>query len=68
MKIYLKNKNHTLIKDFPMNVFEIRDTLDRLGDRKCDTKVRFELFEFDNQKLSAKNFLRKNFEIGGMSL
>ena len=27
MKIYLKNKNHTLIKDFPMNVFEIRDTL-----------------------------------------
>lgn len=51
-----------------MNVFEIRDTLDRLGNQKCDTKVRFELFEFDNQKLSAKNFLRKNLEIGGMSL
>ena len=68
MKIYLKNKNHTLIKDFPMNVFEIRDTLDRLGNQKGDTKVRFELFEFDNQKLSAKNFLRKNLEIGGMSL
>lgn len=68
MKIYLKNKNHTLIKGLPMNVFEIRDTLDRLGNQKGDTRVRFELSEFDNQKLSAKNFLRKNLEIGGMSL
>ncbi len=68
MKIYLKNKNHTLIKDFPMIVFEIRDTFDRLGNQKGDTRVRFELSEFDNQKLSAKNFLRKNLEIGGMSL
>lgn len=30
MKIYLKDGNYTLAKDFPMSVFEIRDTLDRL--------------------------------------
>ncbi len=29
MKIYLKDGNYTLAKDFPMNVFEIRDTLVR---------------------------------------
>ena len=26
MKIYLKDGNYTLAKDFPMSVFEIRDT------------------------------------------
>ena len=47
MKIYLKDGNYTLAKDFPMSVFEIRDTLDRL--RKFQSReVLFRLSEFGN--------------------
>ena len=50
MKIYLKDGNYTLAKDFPMNVFEIRDTLDRL--RKFQSReVSFRLSEFGNTEL-----------------
>lgn len=50
MKIYLKDGNYTLTKDFPMGVFEIRDMLDRL--RKFQSReVSFRLSEFDNMNL-----------------
>lgn len=59
MKIYLKDGNYTLTKDFPMGMFEIRDTLDRL--RKFQSReVSFRLSEFDNmnlpQSLCGKEF------------
>lgn len=59
MKIYLKDGNYTLAKDFPMSVFEIRDTLDRL--RKFQSReVLFRLSEFGNtelpQSLCGKEF------------
>lgn len=61
MKIYLKDGNYTLAKDFPMSVFEIRDTLDRL--RKFQSReVLFRLSEFGNtelpQSLCGKEFQR----------
>lgn len=50
MKIYLKDGNYTVAKDFPMGMFEIRDTLDRL--RKFQScEVSFRLSEFDNTEL-----------------
>lgn len=50
MKIHLKDGNYILAKDFPMNVFEIRDTLDRLRRfQSCD--VTFRLAEFDTMEL-----------------
>lgn len=59
MKIYLKDGNYTLAKDFPMSVFEIRDTLDRL--RKFQSReVLFRLSKFGNtelpQSLCGKEF------------
>lgn len=59
MKIYLKDGNYTLTKDFPMGVLEIRDTLDRL--RMFQSReVSFRLSEFDNtelpQSLCGKEF------------
>ena len=57
MKIYLKDGNYTLAKDFPMSVFEIRDTLDRL--RKFQSReVLFRLSEFGNTACAVKNFQR----------
>lgn len=59
MKIYLKDGNYTLTKKFPMNVFEIRDTLDKL--RMFQSReVSFRLSGFDNtelpQSLCGKEF------------
>lgn len=59
MKIYLKDGNYTLTKDFPMGMFEIRDTLDRL--RMFQSReVSFRLSGFDNtelpQSLCGKEF------------
>lgn len=31
MKILINNKNDIIVKDFPMSVFDIQDTLDILG-------------------------------------
>lgn len=60
MKIYLKDGNYTLAKDFPMSVFEIRDTLDRL--RKFQSReVLFRLSEFETQSC-RKACVVKNFQ------
>ena len=59
MKIYLKgyDYNDTLSIDFPMNAFQIQDTLDRMGGSK---KVRFTISQFENmnlpQELCQKEF------------
>lgn len=51
MKIYLKDGNYTLTKDFPMGMFEIRDTLDRL--RMFQSReFSFRLSEFGKTELS----------------
>lgn len=50
MKIYLKgyDYNDTLSTDFPMKVFHIQDTLDRMGG---STEVRFMISQFENMNL-----------------
>ena len=59
MKIYLKgyDYNDTLSTDFPMNAFQIQDTLDRMGG---STEVRFTISQFENmnlpQELCQKEF------------
>lgn len=45
MKIYLKDNNHTLTEDFPMTVFELQDTLDRLNIPSGDTEITFRFDE-----------------------
>ncbi len=51
MKINLKNGDSTsFTKKFPMNVFEIRDTLDRLKIPDDKPIVQFEISEHDNME------------------
>lgn len=52
MKINLKNGEFLLIsEEFPMNVFEIRDTLDRLKIPDDKPIVEFSISEYDNMEL-----------------
>ena len=52
MKINLKNGQLTMLtKDFPMNVFEIQDTLDRLKIPDDKPIVEFSISEYDNMEL-----------------
>ncbi len=52
MKINLKNGEATsFTKEFPMNVFEIRDTLDRLKIPDDKPIVAFSISEYDNMEL-----------------
>lgn len=45
MKINLKDNNQTLTEDFPMTVFEIQDTLDKLNISSGDTEITFSFAE-----------------------
>ena len=59
MKINLKNGEATsFTKEFPMNVFEIRDTLDRLKIPDDKPIVQFEISEYDNMKFPFALCLR----------
>lgn len=52
MKIYLKDgKYNVYIKDFPMTVFELQDTLDQMKITKNNSKVLFKISKYDNVKL-----------------
>lgn len=52
MKINLKNGEAiSFTKKFPMNIFEIRDTLDKLKIPDDKPIVRFEISEYDNMEL-----------------
>lgn len=53
MKIYLRDYNYTetLSTDFPMTMFQIQDTLDRLGNSRSDNTVNFMLSQFENLNL-----------------
>lgn len=51
MKTNLKNGQVTILtKEFPMNVFEIRDTLDKLKISDDKPIVQFEISEYDNME------------------
>ncbi len=59
MKINLKNGDSTsFTKKFPMNVFEIRDTLDRLKIPDNKPIVKFEISEYDNMDFPFELCLR----------
>lgn len=59
MKINLKNGDSTsFTKKFPMNVFEIRDTVDRLKIPDDKPIVRFEISEHDNMEFPFALCLR----------
>lgn len=59
MKINLKNgESMSFTKKFPMNVFEIRDTLDRLKIPDNKPIVRFEISEYDNMDFPFELCLR----------
>ncbi len=52
MKINLKNGEFPAVsKEFPMNVFEIQDTLDRLKIPDDKPIVEFSISEYDNMEL-----------------
>ncbi len=59
MKVNLKNGESTsFTKKFPMNVFEIQDTLDRLKIPDDKPIVRFEISEYDNMDFPFELCLR----------
>lgn len=59
MKINLKNgEAMSFTKKFPMNIFEIRDTLDRLKIPDDKPIVRFEISEHDNMEFPFALCLR----------
>ncbi len=59
MKINLKNgESMSFTKKFPMNVFEIQDTLDRLKIPDDKPIVRFEISEYDNMDFPFELCLR----------
>ncbi len=59
MKINLKNGESTsFVKEFPMNIFEIRDTLDRLKISDNKPIVQFEISEYDNMEFPFALCLR----------
>lgn len=51
MKINLQDDNLILSKDFPMNILEIQDTLDRLKIPDDNPIVQFGFSEYDNMEL-----------------
>lgn len=52
MKIYLKDSKFSVyIKDFPMTVFELQDTLDQMKIPQSNPNVRFRISEYDNTSL-----------------
>lgn len=60
MKINLKNGEFlSTSKKFPMNIFEIRDTLDRLKIPDDKPIVQFEISEHDNMEFPFALCLRK---------
>ena len=68
MKIYLKDGKYTAyIKDFPMTVFELQDTLDQMKITKNDSKVLFKISKYDNttlpQNLCEQEFSADIYEI-----
>ena len=59
MRINLKNGELTVVsKEFPMNIFEIQDTLDRLKIPDDKPIVRFEISEHDNMEFPFALCLR----------
>lgn len=58
MKILINNKNDILVKDFPMSVFDIQDTLDILG-VPHDRNITFVIFQTENSKLPSALFNRR---------
>ena len=61
MKIYLKDGKYTAyIKDFPMTVFELQDTLDQMKITKNDSKVLFKISKYDNTTL-PQNLCEQEF-------
>ena len=61
MKIYLKDGKYTVyIKDFPMTVFELQDTLDQIKITENDSKVLFKISKYDNMKL-PQNLCEQEF-------
>lgn len=58
MKILINNKNDILVKDFPMSVFEVQDTLDILG-VPHDRNITFVIFQTENSKLPSALFNRR---------
>lgn len=48
MRVYLKNNGYAISEKFPMTVFEMEDTLDKLKQR--ESVVRFEISEHDNME------------------
>lgn len=61
MKIYLKDSKFTVyIKDFPMTVFELQDTLDQMKIPQSNPNVQFRISEYDNTSL-PKDLCSKEF-------
>lgn len=58
MKILINNKNDIIVKDFPMSVFEVQDTLDMLG-IPHDRNITFVFFKAENSKLPSTLFNRR---------
>lgn len=58
MKILINNKNDIIVKDFPMSVFDIQDTLDILG-VPHDRNITFVIFQTENSKLPSALFNRR---------
>ena len=59
MKVNLKNGEFISVsKEFPMNIFEIRDILDRLKIPDDKPIVRFEISEYDNMEFSFELCLK----------
>lgn len=58
MKILINNKNDILVKDFPMSVFDIQDTLDILG-VPHDRNITFVIFQTENSRLPSALFNRR---------
>ena len=48
MRVYLKNNGYAISEKFPMTVFEMEDTLDKL--KQKESVVRFEISEYDNME------------------
>ncbi len=58
MKLLINNKNEIIVKDFPMSVFDIQDTLDMLG-IPHDRNITFVIFQTENSKLPSTLFNRR---------
>ena len=58
MRVHLKNNSYALSAEFPMTVFEMQDTLDRLKILDDKPIVAFEISEYDNMEFPFALCLR----------